>query len=317
MSSSAIRFWDYWTQAKLDLLRDYLDAFVRASSGQRERIYLDAFAGQGAGFSRATREEFKGSARIAIETRAPGFTKVRLFEKGRRAEELRQTLAQDYPGRDVLVYEGDCNETIPVALAQLVGVRWAPTFAFLDPDGMQLAWDTLRVLADHKRGYRWQGSSKREYKVELWMLFPIQGLVRSLALEGGPLDESDARRATRLFGVDDWRPTYELRRAGLIDGKEARGRYLNLMRWRLESELGYSETHPLEVKNSQGASLYYMILATDHEAGARIITDLYGKAAGAFPAMRQAALDRSTGQGSFAFGPPSPVKYRYEPPWRP
>jgi hypothetical protein len=57
----------YWTRAKLGVLKDYLDAFIVASSRQPERIYLDAFAGQGIGQDRLTGEEFPGSARIASQ----------------------------------------------------------------------------------------------------------------------------------------------------------------------------------------------------------------------------------------------------------
>ena len=39
--------WGYWTQAKLSVLDEYLDAFVVAASGPTERVYLDAFAGEG------------------------------------------------------------------------------------------------------------------------------------------------------------------------------------------------------------------------------------------------------------------------------
>ena len=184
MTDRAGRSWGYWTQAKLRVLADYLDAFVRASSGPSERVYLDAFAGEGSGLDRLTGEEFKGSARVALEVGGPGFTRFRFFEKGRRAGELEARLRADYPGRDIVVSQGDCNETIPRVLSELAALRWAPTFAFLDPDGMELAWPTLRALADHKKGYR-AGADKPEYKVELWMLFPSGGLVRTLALERG------------------------------------------------------------------------------------------------------------------------------------
>jgi three-Cys-motif partner protein len=155
------RSWGYWTQAKLSVLDEYLEAFVRAAAGPSERVYLDAFAGEGNGLDRLTGQEFKGSARIALEVGAPGFTRFRFFEKGRRASGLEARLRADYPGQDIAVSEDVCNETIPRALGKLAALRWAPTFAFLDPDGMELAWSTLRALADHKKGYR-TGADKPE-----------------------------------------------------------------------------------------------------------------------------------------------------------
>ena len=69
------RTWGYWTQAKLQILARYLQAFATASKGVSERVYLDAFAGEGLGIDRLTGEEFKGSARIALDVADPAFTR--------------------------------------------------------------------------------------------------------------------------------------------------------------------------------------------------------------------------------------------------
>lgn len=252
-------------------------------------MYLDAFAGEGSGVDRLTGEEFAGSSRIAIEVDQPPFTKLRYFELEPQSAGLESRLGLEYPTRDILVYGGDCNETIPQALADLRESQWAPTFAFLDPDGMELAWTALRALSDHKRGYRPAGSGKREFKVEMWMLFPSGGLIRTLALDPEKLREADAHRATRLFGTDGWRPIYEARRANEIGGSTARDGYVNLMRWRLERDLKYEWTHPLEIKNMRGNPIYHMILATDNEAGTKIMSDLYSEAAKRIPKMREEA----------------------------
>ena len=190
MNQRAGRSWGYWTRAKLAILDDYLPAFLQASSGRsHEYVYLDAFAGEGRGVDRMTGEEFHGSSRIALKAKAPHsearFTRLRYFEQANRARELRSKLGSEYPHRDVKVHGGDCNLEIPRALNDLRLLRWAPTFAFIDPDGMEFEWRTLEALADHKRGYRSASSAKREYKIELWLLFPTQGLVRTLALDAG------------------------------------------------------------------------------------------------------------------------------------
>jgi three-Cys-motif partner protein len=318
MTAAAGRSWGYWTQAKLRVLADYLDAFVVAASRPSERVYLDAFAGEGTGLDRLTGEEFKGSARVALEANEPGFTRFRFFEKGRRATELESRLRADYPGRDIVVYEGDCNETIPRALHELKSLRWAPTFAFVDPDGMELAWGTLLALAAHKGEYRGATSEKPSFKVELWMLFPSVGLMRTLALDEAKLRPRDEERATRLFGDRSWRPIYEQRLNERITGADAREEYVNLMRWRLERILGYRWTHPLEIKDTRGLPLYHMIFATDNQAGTQIMEHLYATAAAAIPAMQKEAADRTVGQQALDLGfAPALNGYRYEPPWEP
>jgi three-Cys-motif partner protein len=319
MNPQSGRSWGYWTRAKLGILADYLDQFTVASSGQQERVYLDAFAGEGTGLDRLTGEEFKGSARLALESRDPGFTRLRFFEKGKRASELEGRLKSDYPGKDIVVHQGDCNVTIPAVLEELKPIRWAPTFAFLDPDGMEVSWETLEALADHKRGYRSPTAQKPEYKVELWMLFPSAGLVRTLALDEAKMTETDAQRASRLCGDESWRPIYERRVTETIDGRTAREEYVNLMRWRLQRDLGYRWTHPLELKNVRGLPLYHMIFATDNDAGTRIMQHLYGQALEDIPAMRQEAADRAKGQQTLEL--PGELmageRYEYEPPWEP
>ena len=311
------RTWGYWTRAKLEVLDKYLRAFVRASKGVSERVYLDAFAGEGRGVDRLTGEEFAGSSRIAIDVDDPPFTKLRYFELSSHAAGLEQQLREEYPDRDIVVYPGDCNMTIPQALGDLRDYRWAPTFAFLDPDGMELAWSTIEALANHKRGYRPERSEKAEYKVEMWMLFPSGGLIRTLALDSEKLRDIDAARATRLFGTDSWRTILEARREGKLDGAEAREHYVNLMRWRLENDLGYRWTHPLEIKNLRGVPIYHMILATDNQAGTNIMSNLYTDAASRIPEMREETLarQRAVQQGRLFDVEPDVAPDEYQAPW--
>lgn len=317
------RSWGYWTRLKLAILADYLPAFLTASSGRAsEFVYLDAFAGEGRGVDRLTGEEFNGSARIALEaTEAGGSTRLRYFEQASKARELEEKFRAEYPNRDIKVYGGDCNEQIPRALHDLHSVRWAPTFAFIDPDGMEFAWETLVRLADHKRGYRSPTSAKPEYKVELWLLFPTSGIIRTLALDPAKVRLEDEQRATRLYGTEDWREIHKRRVSGVFDAPTAKDEYVNLLRWRLTEDLGYKRTHPLELKNIGGATLYHMVFATDNDAGDKIMSDLYAKTARQMPQMRREARDRKSGQFTFELGgeleAADAATYEYEPPWEP
>lgn len=322
MTQRDIRPWGFWTQAKLRILGDYLPEFLRASSGRADEfVYLDAFAGEGRGRDNITGQTFEGSARIALDTDvAGGFTRLRYFEREGKAEELERQLRADYPGRDIRVYGGDCNTNIPQALAELRHLNWAPTFAFVDPDGMEFRWSTLEALATHKLGYGAPSRRKREYKVELWILFPTQGLIRTLALDPTKVSEADKRRATRLFGCEDWRPIYERRRDELLTPAEAKDEYVNLMRWQLEEDLGYATTHALELKNTRGGTLYHMVFATDSDAGEKIMSHLYKRAAAELPDMLREAREQRAGQGVLELGivgATPDVTYEYVPPRRP
>ena len=319
------RPWGFWTLGKLDVLRRYLDAFTTASKTTSERIYLDAFAGDPNNKNRLTGDTIEGSARIALSIDHPPFTHIRLFEKEAKAKKLKSVLRADFPGRNLKVYGGDCNERLPEALKELRAINRAPTFAFVDPNGKEAKWKTLEALANFRPA--------RLTKAELFLLFAAPMFTRLLRVKGGQVRSQDIEDITALFGFDDWQRIYEARLAKSIEPGQARDEYLNLMRWRLETKLGYKWTHPLEVRNEKNHIIYYMIFATDHEAGNRIMSNVYAQASAEFPAMREYALRRRNQQQKEQSGVMSlfgkddnslwaPAKpgerfYRHEPPEEP
>jgi three-Cys-motif partner protein len=305
------RAWGFWTKGKLEILRNYLDAFTTASKSVGERLYFDLFAGETENVDRITGEPLQGSPWVALSVDDPPFTRLRFFEID-QPDELEARLRADFPGRDLRVYPGDCNMTIHEALEELRDLRWAPAFAFIDPNGPDVRWSTLEALATFK--------ANRRNKVELWMLFPEPMFVRFLRTDGGEVEPDHARRITVMYGTDEWLRIYEARLSGRLAPAEARSEYVNLMRWRLQTLLGYAWTHALEVHNEQGRPIYHLIFATDHDAGDRIMRHLYGRALEEFPRMRQQAIDQRKGAmrlfDDSEFGA-EPEEYRYEPPWSP
>lgn len=319
MASASKQSWGFWTQSKLQILEDYLVAFLTASSRRAQgAVYLDAFAGEGAGRDRLTDEEFDGSARIAAGASASNntgfrFSYLRFVElKRARADDIRREFRADFPGRDIDVIPGDCNVEIPRLLAQMSNeLTWYPTFAFLDPFGIELRWDTIRALADHKR--------ERRNKVELFMLFASPAIMRIAGLDPERAVADADGRLTGLFGGDGWRPIVEARRKRRIGADQAREAFVNLMRWRLAHDLAYQRTHVLEFKNTRGVPLYHMVFATDNEAGDRIMANLYATAANRNQDMAQDAQAHGSGAQQSLFAPSqvSPLSYRATPPTDP
>jgi len=275
------RYWGFWTRGKLELLRRYLDAFTTTTKNKStERIYLDVFGGQPENRDRLTNDLLAGSARIALSIDDPSFTRLRFLEVEPYATRLRSALDQEFPRRDFRVVAGDCNTTIHATLQDLAQLNWAPTFAFVDPNGPDTHWSTIEALAAFKR--------KDRPKTEIWLLFAAGMFMRNLRTDGSVRPE-DADQLTKMFGTDQWRAIYAARVSGDLTPADARDEYVNLMRSRLEQVLGYKWTHPLEVFNEHGSSIYHMIFATDHPVGTEIMTSLYTTALAEFPAMRQAA----------------------------
>jgi three-Cys-motif partner protein len=94
------------------------------------------------------------------------------------------------------VYPGNCNATIGHALADLRPYAWAPTFAFIDPDGPHVHWATLDALAHHRSG---------RYKTEFWLLLPHGLFMRVLPVDGSPVTPATEAMLTAMFGTDHWK----------------------------------------------------------------------------------------------------------------
>ncbi|SDM31610.1 three-Cys-motif partner protein TcmP [Allokutzneria albata] len=275
------RLWGWWTEHKLQILEDYLQAFAVASSGTRERIYLDLFAGLLENRSRENNEEIFGSVHRALKVRPP-FTHIQLFELPAAARRLETALRDIAPGRrNIRVHHGDCNRTITSALEELAPVRWAPTFAFVDQYAAEVHWSTLEQVAKFRRG---------KTKAEMWILFGTSFLPRGLEIGQEHMNAEFGDRLTDMYGSEEWQPIVHAQRRGILSPMEARFELVNLMRWRLERELGYKETHAFTMKNTGGADLYHMIFVSDHHAGNKIMRHLYKKALSRHEEMRQQAL---------------------------
>lgn len=258
-----------WTRLKLGLLQEYLVAFVTATKYKApERYYIDAFAGPGTNRLRETQEYFDGSPRVALQVEPP-FTKCFFVEKSRkRAKEL-ACLREEFPGRanTILILVGDCNELIREILEEIP--PGAPCFAFLDPQGTELAWSTVGILANHKRSFS-------KYKIELFILFPFDFLVRLLPRNPRRLSEKHRQLWNVILGTPEWEESYrKVREGDSIEG--LRDSFLRIYRSQLD-RIGYEFIKPILITDEKGKPMYFMIFASDHPAGDKIMTSIYEKA---------------------------------------
>lgn len=272
------RKWGSWSEAKLNLLKSYLDAFTIAVRGRSDgAIYFDLFAGEYNNQRRDQPGTFAGSTRIAFDTEPP-FTHIAIFELENQASTLRRDISRNRPceNRWWKTFPGDCNDTITNALSQLEEYKWAPTFAFLDPDGLDLSWSTIEQLA------RWRMNKRT--KVELLILFPEPALPRVIA-QAVKSGKSDVKLVDKVYGTKDWYAIYQGRREGRFDAKDMRAELVNLYRWRLQKTLCYKKTHVLEFQDNN-KPLYTIIFATDSEIGYRIMDSVLDNTTRMIPRMR-------------------------------
>lgn len=255
------------TRVKLSICADYFQRFTQASQSARDRIYIDGFASSGMGIDHRTRTEYPGSARLSLEVDPP-FTECYFVERDEgRASHLRE-LTAGYSHAHVR--PGDANVEVPKILA---GINpKAPTLAFLDPQGTELHWSTVKALADHKR-------NRSRFKVELLILFPLQmAVLRLLNFKTGVVKDKHARRLDAMLGAETpWREIVSMRMTGEITTpEETELAFLDAYCEGLHRRLDYEHVLHREVVSDHGRPLYYLIFASDSDVGEKIMRSEFG-----------------------------------------
>lgn len=278
------KFGGDWTEQKLRVLNDYLEAYCRIFQANPaakyfDTIYVDAFAGSGliekqtpdtntvGLFGEFAEEEaiqfLKGSASLALQH---PFTRYVFTEKSAaRIAELEKLREQSPREHSILIEKGEAN----ALLANLVkSTDWTRCRAvvFLDPYGMQVDWETIEKL----------GSTKA---VDLWLLFPLgQAVMRLLRKDGEPSPEWQ-QALDRIFGTHDWHSRFYVTtiEAGLF-GEEILSTHRTadsravgaFMLERLKTAFHAVAPNPGVLLNSQNVPLYLFCFASANPKGAPI-----------------------------------------------
>lgn len=197
-----------WTEVKLDAISEYLDFYQNALKNRGfETWYVDAFAGtgerqtkvmKGGIFDEAPLEEVEevlaGSAKRALAVNPP-FAHYWFSEQRPTRVKALEALSNEYKA-DIIVRQGDANEQLRALFSS---APWSGhpeswkqrAVVFLDPYGMSVGFDTLRMLADTKR-------------TDVWYLFPRKAVIQQLANRSSGLGHDKRASLSRIFGCDDW-----------------------------------------------------------------------------------------------------------------
>lgn len=206
-TSGRHRFGGDWTEHKLQVLSDYLAAYVKALKNQRFEIeYIDAFAGTGYRTERESAEPgalplfpdlaadeaqglLKGSAVRALEV-VPPFHSYVFVERSRDRVASLEALRAQYPEREILVRQGEANQVVR-ELCERGGWNRRRSVLFLDPYGMQVEWDTIEAVA-------------RTKAIDMWILFPLGIGVNRLVTQSGRIPGEWRRRLDVFLGTPSW-----------------------------------------------------------------------------------------------------------------
>lgn len=197
-----------WTEIKLDAISEYLNFYQKALKNQNfVTWYVDAFAGTGERHARVLTgglfesapieevdEVLAGSARRALAVNPP-FSRYWFSEQRATRVKVLEGLATEYR-RQVIVRGGDANDELYKLFNNSPWIghkdQWKQrAVVFLDPYGMSVGFETLKMLADTKR-------------VDVWYLFPRKAVIQQLANDASGLDDDKRASLTRIFGCSNW-----------------------------------------------------------------------------------------------------------------
>ncbi len=274
-----------WTEQKLTTLQSYLVAYRRIftrniNARWFNTIYVDAFAGTGnwentdlselqtsltLGGDKEAQSYAKGSVRVALELDEPFDNYIFIEKNGAFAGELKSVIS-DYPNLEgqTTVKVGDANTQIK---QWLKSVDWSKNRAvvFLDPWGMQVDWETVKMLGDTKG-------------VDLWYLFPLgQGVNRLLTKTRMPTS-GNAAKLTSIFGTDNWKEEFykESNQTDLFGAfqpvlKDANFSSISqFIVSRLNTIFAGVTQNPLPLRNSKNYPIFLLIFASANEKGSRV-----------------------------------------------
>jgi three-Cys-motif partner protein len=260
----------YWTEVKLNILRDYSTAYATILNKQKSIqhfAYIDGFAGVGTHISKATGQEIEGSPSIALNLE-PRFSHYHFIDMdGKRTARLRK-LAE---GRaDVTVYTGDCNSILlDNVFPQCLYDEFRRALCLLDPYELNPDWRVVQTAGNMK-------------SVEIFLNFMIMDAnMNVLWRNRDKVSAIQIERMNAFWGDDSWTKAGYSSEPGLfgdIEKKTSNDDLVAAYRKRLQDVAGFKYVPPpLPMRNSNGAVIYYLFFASHNQAGDKVARSVFKK----------------------------------------
>jgi three-Cys-motif partner protein len=263
-----------WTEQKLQILDDYLTAYCkifRTNPGAKyfNTIYVDAFAGTGVIQHRGDPDEDGSTAKLLEGSAARAvrhyFHQYLFIEKStERIAEL-EKLKRSSDARDrISIRHGDANQKL-LELARSTDWKTHRAVVFLDPYGMQVDWETIRVL----------GTTNA---IDLWFLFPLGQAVMRLLMKGSEPPPEWRTRLDKILGTSLWKEKFYITS---IQGELFGGEVVTTQRhadWRavknflierLKTVFYAVHPKPAVLRNSKNVPIYLFCFAASNPVGAK------------------------------------------------
>ena len=242
---------------------------------------MDSFAGSGLVQVRGSDRLFEGSTLVGLRS---GCSQVHAIDRSEsKIAALAQRAERQRLDRILRTHVGDANQII-AGIVNETRPR-TPVFVLHDPEGMELAWNTVESVASARSG-------ARRYKPE--QLINFTAGVGRLFWRERELTGPNAQALNRFFGSEEWREIDQARRNGEIDGGKAIARAVELYKTRLSRDLGYAHVLDKPIHRdmvTRGHLAYHLLFASDVDAAEDIMTYAFGYGFVGQPRFRQPGFE--------------------------
>jgi three-Cys-motif partner protein len=257
----------YWSEVKLDILREYAAAYSKIlSSRNLPHIYVDAFSGAGQHVSKLTGEFVAGSPLNALAVQPP-FREYHFIDLNTAKMEHLQRLVGN--NKTVHFYNADCSEVLRSRIFPTLDYKsYRRALCLLDPYGLHLNWDVI-----------FQAGQLRT--VDMFLNFPVMDINRN-ALWRNPdkVSQTQRSRMNAFWGDESWRQVgYEQTQGlfGIMEEKVSNEEFAQAFRKRLLNVAGFKRVpEPLPMRNSN-AVVYYLFFASQVDVAEKIVIDIFNK----------------------------------------
>lgn len=260
----------YWSEIKLDIVREYAAAYSKILAAQKGRsfqhIYIDAFAGAGMHLSKNTGEFIPGSPLNALLIDPP-FKEYHLIDWDSEKIDSLRTLTSKH--QNVFIHEGDCNRLLlDKVFPRAKYEEYKRALCLLDPYGLHLNWDVMFRAGQMK-------------SIEIFLNFPVMDMnMNVLWADPSKVAPEQAARMTAFWGDESWlKAAYNT--TGNLFGwaeKTDNDAVAEAFRKRLKKIAGFAYVpEPIPMRNTKGATVYYLFFASPNETGEHIVNHIFNK----------------------------------------
>jgi three-Cys-motif partner protein len=264
----------YWSEIKLDIIKDYATAYSRILSSQKKpslyHIYIDAFAGAGKHLSKKTGTFVLGSPMNALRVEPP-FRDYHFIDLDKQKISSLEEIAGSRP--DIHIYHGDCNHVLlEKVLPNSEYKDYRRALCILDPYGLHLDWEVIYTAGQMK-------------SIDMFLNFPVADMNRNVLWrkpEGVSAPQID--RMNRFWGDDSWRkeayaPSPQIQLFGETEELKTSNEVIaEAFRKRLEKLAGFRYVpEPIAMRNTQNAVVYYLFFASHKLVAEDIIKYIFNK----------------------------------------